>query len=418
MLTLTHHLSGRPWAIRAEAAEYLRGVLVKDGLAGLRDLAALRSALMVREDDEHPIAAAARSATSRNGATIAIIPIIGTVTQRGGLDMATCQGFRSTDAIAEEIRVAAAEPKIDAIVLEVDSPGGEVYGVPEAWQAISESTKAKPIIAAVNSVSASAAYYMSSAATEIWINPSGQVGSIGVYCLHVDFSKALSTVGEQWTFISAGKYKLEGNPIEPLNDEARYAIQAQVDSYYNDFVRDVARGRRVASSVVSNGFGQGRMVRAKDAVTERMADQIGTLDQAIARAAALGRKKRSGAGAARVSLHGTEPVLTREHFDTFTPRAGINEAPNLVEGTADRSCSTCEYFSKPAPAISSGACSLYDFTTQDMWVCDSWEALEAEPEPLPEPVPEPLPTVPVPVRVPEPGMTKEQRLALAALRTL
>lgn len=307
MLTLVHHLSGRPWAVRPEVAEYLRGVLTREGIAGLRNLAALRSALMF-DDDERPSAARAQDARTYNGATVAVVPVIGAVTQRGGFDFDACQGFRSTDAIAAEVRAAAADSKVDAIVLEVDSPGGEVFGVPEAWTAIKESAKAKPVVAAVNSVSASAAYYMSSAATEIWVSPSGQVGSIGVYALHVDLSKALEAVGEHWTFVSAGKYKLEGNPVEPLGEEARGAIQAQVDSYYADFIRDVARGRGVGVEEVRSGFGEGRMVRAKAAVSERMADHVGTIDQAIRRAALLGRQHREGvAPGERAAVEDTPP---------------------------------------------------------------------------------------------------------------
>jgi capsid assembly protease len=398
MLTLIDHLSGRPWAVRPEAAEYLRGLLLKDGVAGLRDLVALRSVLMV-EDNDAPAPRAGSVIAARNGATVAVIPVIGPLTQRGGIDMATCQGFRSTDAIAEEIRAATAEPKIDAIVLEVDSPGGEVYGVPEAWLTIRESAKVKPIVAAVNSISASAAYYLSSAASEIWLNPSGQVGSIGVYCLHIDVSKALKDSGQTWTFVSAGRYKLEANPIEPLSDEARFALQSQVDSYYGDFVRDVARGRDINTKLVTNGFGEGRMVRATQALEQRMIDHIGTIQDAIRRAAVLGRERRKNAPAAT------------------TPAAGINDVPNLAEGTTDRACATCGYYRKPAPAASSGACTLYDFTSQDMWVCDAWEAKEEDletesdttpPPPLPPSTPEPVPV----------ASTNDQRIARAVLRIL
>lgn len=387
MLTLVHHLSGRPWAVRPEVAEYLRGVLLKDGIAGLRDLASLRAALMV-DDDERPSARGQDIRTARDGATIAVVPIIGPVTQRGGFDMVACEGFRSTDAIATEVRAAAAEPKVDAIVLEVDSPGGEVFGVPEAWQAIRESAKAKPVVAAVNSVSASAAYYLSSAATEIWVNPSGQVGSIGVYALHVDVSKALERMGEHWTFISAGKYKLEGNPLEPLSEEARAAIQAQVDSYYGDFVRDVARGRGVPVEQVRSGFGEGRMVRAKAAVSERMADHVGTIDQAIRRAALLGRQRREG-------------VVVDGRARTW--EAGPVDVPNLGEGTSERSCANCEYYMQPS-AVPTGTCSLYDFTTDPTWVCDSWDAGERQEETPPAEEPA--------------ALTPAQREVIAALKTL
>jgi signal peptide peptidase SppA len=229
--------------------------------------------------------------------TVAVIPILGVVTQRGGMDAITCEGFRSTDDIAAEVQSAAADPKVDAIVLEVDSPGGEVFGVPEAWTVIREAAKSKPIVAAVNSVSASAAYYLSSAATEIWVTPSGQVGSIGVYCLHVDISKWLEDNGETWTFISAGKYKVEGNPAEKLSDEARAAIQGEIDRYFDMFEGHVAKGRGVSVKKVHAGFGEGRMVGATAAVEQGMADKVGTFEQAIRRAAQLGAENRKSGGA-------------------------------------------------------------------------------------------------------------------------
>lgn len=377
MLSLINSVSGRPWAIRAEIAAHVRGLVARDGIAGLRQLAELRSALRADDDHNEPRAAAGarRMATS---STVAVIPVIGVVTQRGGFDAVECVAFRSVADIADEVRAAAAEPKVDAIVLEVDSPGGEVFGVPEAFAAIKEASKLKPIVAAVNSVSASAAYWISVAATEIWVTPSGQVGSIGVFALHVDMSKALEMMGEKWTFVSAGKYKTEGNPTEELGSEARSAIQADVDRYYSFFVRDVAKGRGVSSKTVQGGFGEGRMVAADQAVEQKMADRVGTFEQAIRRAAELGSQARRNAARAE----GGAPVVV-----ATAPRAGINLAPSLGEGDAMRSCAGCEYYRKPSPGGSSGACKLYDFTAEDGWVCDSWEP-RGEPAADPEPAPE------------------------------
>lgn len=299
MLTLIQHVAGRPWAIRGDVAAHVRGILAKEGIAGLRHLVELRDFAHKHDDASRKprlvqgveFEARAGSSPARGKATVAVIPVIGTLTQREEM-IGSMDATRSTAAIAAEVQAAALEPSVDAIALEVDSGGGEVFGVPEAFTAIRESAKSKPVVAAVNSMAGSAAYYLASAASEIVITPSGLAGSIGVYLLHIDASKALEEMGEKWTFISAGKYKVEGNPAEALTEEARESLQGEVDRYYDMFVRDVAKGRGVSVESVRGGFGEGRMVGAKKAVDEKMADSVGTLQDAIRRAAQLGREKR------------------------------------------------------------------------------------------------------------------------------
>jgi signal peptide peptidase SppA len=163
------------------------------------------------------------------------------------------------------------------------SPGGVVTGTDELSSQIFAARGTKPIIAHVNGYAASAAYWIASAADEIVVTSSGQVGSIGVIGVHDDVSAALEKMGVKKTIISSGKYKAEGSPFGPLSDEARTHRQQEADAYYDDFVRAVARNRNVSLSAVRDGFGQGRMVRAEAAIAEGMADRIATLDETIAR---------------------------------------------------------------------------------------------------------------------------------------
>jgi ClpP class serine protease len=113
--------------------------------------------------------------------------------------------------------------------------------------------------------------------------PSGEVGSIGVFCAHEDISKAAEQAGVKVSLISAGKYKTEGNEFEPLSDDARADLQSKVDAFYGMFIKAVGRGRRASQENVRNGFGQGRMVLAADAVKEGMADRVATMDDTLAR---------------------------------------------------------------------------------------------------------------------------------------
>jgi signal peptide peptidase SppA len=280
MLDLIPLIAGRPWAIHDEIATHVRGIVAREGIASLRHLAALKSEIH-----------AARSGQMTTPArAVAVIPVVGTLTQRA--QAIRSEETRSTAEIAAQVAMAVNDSSIDAVVLDIDSPGGEVFGVQEAWDSIRAFTKIKPVIASANAYAASAAYWLATAADEILITPSGMVGSIGVYALHIDESAAMEKAGEKWTFVSAGKYKMEGNPAEPLSDEARADIQRRVDGYYDLFVAAVAKGRGRREATIRDGFGEGRMVRAQAAVEQGMADAIGTLGDAIRRASRLGADRR------------------------------------------------------------------------------------------------------------------------------
>ena len=127
----------------------------------------------------------------------------------------------------------------------LDSPGGSVYGVSELADEIMNARAQKPVIAIANSLAASAAYWIGCSASELYVTPGGEVGSIGVWQAHFDYSQALAAEGVTPTLISAGKYKVEGNPYAPLGEDALGFMQSRVDDYYAVFTKSVARGRGV-----------------------------------------------------------------------------------------------------------------------------------------------------------------------------
>lgn len=221
---------------------------------------------------------------------VAILGVYGVITQRADM-MTEMSGGTSTDKLLARVRAAVADQAVKGIVLDVDSPGGGVYGLDELAGEIRAAKGVKPVLANINSLGASAAYWIASAAEEVSITPSGEAGSIGVFAAHQDLSEALTKAGVKTTLVSAGKFKTEGNPFEPLSEEARAAMQARVDDYYQAFVRSVAKGRGVTPEAVRGGFGQGRVVGAKQAVAEKMADRIETLDEAVRRMAGMRKKK-------------------------------------------------------------------------------------------------------------------------------
>lgn len=233
------------------------------------------------EEIQMAIHGAKRPADRRAG-KIAILPLFGSIFPRANM-MTDVSGATSAEIFGKQFDELINDPEVSAIVLDVDSPGGQVSGVPELSKKIYQARGKKPIVAVANHLMASAAYYIGSAASEISITPSGELGSIGVYSAHDDLSERMKQGGVRRTIISAGKYKTEGNPWEPLTEEAKAAVQASVNEVYDWFVSDVARNRGVKASEVRSGFGEGRAVGAQQAVELNMADRIETLDETIRR---------------------------------------------------------------------------------------------------------------------------------------
>ena len=139
----------------------------------------------------------------------------------------------------------------------------------------------KPVVAIANSLAASAAYWIGCSASEFYVTPGGEVGSIGVWQAHQDYSKAMDEAGVKTTLISAGKFKVEGNPYAPLDEEAQGFMQSRVDDYYAAFTKAVAKGRGVPISQVRDGMGQGRVLGADAALASSMVDGIATFDDVV-----------------------------------------------------------------------------------------------------------------------------------------
>jgi len=179
-------------------------------------------------------------------------------------------------AIANGVEQAAADTAIKRIVLAVDSPGGEVTGLPETAAVIRQAAKVKPVSAIVEGVSASAAYWLTSQANDITLTPSGEVGSVGTKVMHADISKALDDAGIKITEMQSGKFKTEWSPFQPLSDGAREDMQKRIDAVHADFLRAVAQGRGTRASVDmrTGRFGEGRMFGAKDALMHGLTDAV------------------------------------------------------------------------------------------------------------------------------------------------
>ena len=205
----------------------------------------------------------------------------------------------STLLLAQTMKGLANDPEIGTIVIDIDSPGGVVTGTPEAAEAVFAAREAKRVVALINPLCASAAYWIASQAGEIVAVPSADIGSIGVFWLHVECAKMLDMDGIKPTFVFAGENKVKGNSFEPLPDDERAFQQGEVDAIYRDFLKAVARGRGVSVADVEKNFGQGRTFMAPQAKRVGMIDRIATLDVVLARygiAPGMDMRRRGQAG--------------------------------------------------------------------------------------------------------------------------
>lgn len=219
-----------------------------------------------------------QQATAPQG--VAILPLRGSIFPRANM-MTAMSGATSAEMWRKQFDALIDDPAVGAIVIDVDSPGGAVSGIEETANAVYAARGSKPVVAVANYLAASAAYWIATAADELVVSPSAEVGSIGVFTIHEDWSKALEADGIDVTIVKAGRHKAEGNPYQPLGEETQAYIQSMVDDVYATFVGAVARHRAVETGRVMREFGEGRVVGAHEAVRRGMADRVATLDDVI-----------------------------------------------------------------------------------------------------------------------------------------
>ena len=268
-MTLLPHLAARlygvPLAIHRPKLDVILAVL--GPRIGLADLAA-PSAFTP------PVRPAATQTTK-----VAVIPIHGTLVRRTvGLEAES--GLTSYAGLSAQLDAALASPDVAAILLDVDSPGGESGGVFDLADRIRAAAQTKPVWAVANDMAFSAAYALASAATRVFVARTGGVGSIGVIAMHVDQSEKDAQDGVHYTAVFAGDRKNDLNPHEPISSEAHAFLKAEVNRIYGLFVETVARHRGIEPSAVRDT--EAGLFFGQAAVAMGLADAIGTFDEALA----------------------------------------------------------------------------------------------------------------------------------------
>lgn len=211
-----------------------------------------------------------------SNAGVAVVQVHGSLVQRAG-SMEAMSGMAGYNRIGGMLAAATRDPSVRGIVLEIDSPGGEVSGLLELATMVADSEK--PVYAHANELAASAAYWLGSSATKLYAPTTGLLGSIGVVMLHVDRSKQIERAGLTYTPIFAGARKLEGSSLAPLTEEARSNAQARVDEIYSLFVDHVASARGMDAQDVRDT--EAGVFSVQEAESLGLADGVATLGEVI-----------------------------------------------------------------------------------------------------------------------------------------
>lgn len=210
----------------------------------------------------------------REGATI-ILPVRGTLAPQG------LYGTTYYNVLADQVREAAADNKVGAIILAVRSPGGYVWGCAECGDAIFEARQAKPIVAVADPYCFSAAYWLATQASAFYCTTSGEVGSVGVRSGHTDMSGFESKIGMVTTLIASSPDKIAAHPYAALSEEDRADIQASVDESNLAFAAAIARGRGMKVGDVPGVHGTGKTFSAQRALANRAIDGVATLRDVV-----------------------------------------------------------------------------------------------------------------------------------------
>lgn len=216
----------------------------------------------------------------RTAEGVAVITITGSLVNRGAW-IGASSGLTSYEGIKHQLAFAAQASDVNAVVLDLQSPGGEAIGAFETAEAVRALAAQKKTVAIVNGMAASAAYAIASGASEIVTTETGVSGSIGVVMLHADWSRHLANEGIKPTLIFAGAHKVDANPFEPLGDAVKADLQQEVETFYAAFLETVAKGRGQRLTADAARATEARTFIGSRAVDVGLADRVGTFESVL-----------------------------------------------------------------------------------------------------------------------------------------
>lgn len=267
---------------------------------------------------------------------IAVLPILGTLVRRASY-IGAASGLTSYHDIEAMAEAAFADPQVRAVLLEIDSSGGEAGGVFDVAQRLRTlaQTSGKPLWAIADEAALSAAYAIACAADRLWLTRTAEVGSIGVVAVHVDESVADAKAGLNYTFLHAGAHKVDGHPHAPLPAPVAADIQADIEQLHEQFIALVAGFRRVTVDAIRDT--EARVYRGEAALQAGLADQIGTRAEAITAlqrqlAMSAGRSLRNKAAALSAARTIPRSQLSQQEI-SMNDQSTVSPVDNTQENT-------------------------------------------------------------------------------------
>jgi signal peptide peptidase SppA len=306
-----------PWAITPEALQQILEISTREHMPDFEAVAAKKSRRMDGSE----------SARIREGG-VAVINVTGPIFRYADF-FTDFSGGATIESISKDFNAALNDPSISSILLNIDSPGGEVAGVNEFAQMVFSARGSKPIVAYVDGLGASAAYWIGSAAHEIVTDATGMIGSIGVVAAVPNPDKKSAREVE---FVSSQSPKKRPNPN---TESGKDQIQALVDDLADVFVSTVARNRGVSVKTVLGEFGQGSVLDGAKAVEAGLADRLGSFEEVVSDLAA-GKKPRRYKPKMAAEAAEVEDMTIAEKFETMKARL-IDAIKGEVEGATDKS---------------------------------------------------------------------------------
>lgn len=227
-------------------------------------------------------------AKDTEGEKIAVYYAYGDIvdTNTGGFNSDACI---AGDVVCKDIEKLTNDDDIKAVVLRINSGGGSAYASEQIWNAICKLKEKKPVVVSMGGYAASGGYYISSPANYIFAEPTTLTGSIGIFGMFPDFSQLLTEkLGIKFDEVKTNKMAGFGSMARPFNEEEMSVLNAYIGRGYELFRKRVADGREMPVDSVEN-IAQGRVWLGSDALSINLVDELGGLDQAIAKAAELAK---------------------------------------------------------------------------------------------------------------------------------
>jgi ClpP class serine protease len=250
---------------------------------------------MRRREPQTEAASGAKAQAVEPGSLVAIVMIEGPLAQRAVSDL--CAYVDGYDAINSRVGAALSDPSVGAVVLRIDSPGGDAAGLEEAVTRMQDARKksGKPVYAYVDELAASAAYWIAAAVADqgVYVPGAGLVGSIGCIGAMVDQTGALEQAGFKVTLVRDPAGKAESHPLGPISDLSLERTTALVSAVADRFVKAMAAARGLKPKAI-RGF-NGAVFGGQSAVDEGLANGVASLEQVVAMAqTAIDERKGNG----------------------------------------------------------------------------------------------------------------------------